>query len=35
MDDDVPVGIASIGDLAVERDPMSALADISEAVPND
>ena len=29
-----PVGIISIGDLAVERDPDSALADISAADPN-
>ena len=29
-----PVGIVSIGDLAVERDPDSALADISAADPN-
>jgi CBS domain-containing protein len=29
-----PVGVVSIGDLAVERDPASALADISEAPPN-
>ena len=29
-----PVGVVSIGDLAVERDPSSALADISEAPPN-
>ena len=28
------VGILSIGDLAVERDPDSALADISAASPN-
>ena len=28
------VGIVSIGDLAVERDPESALADISAAPPN-
>lgn len=34
MDGDAPVGIVSIGDLAVERDPESALADISEAEPN-
>jgi len=32
--DDVPVGIVSIGDLAVEKDPQSALADISAASPN-
>jgi CBS domain-containing protein len=30
-----PVGIVSIGDLAVERDPKSALADISAAAPNE
>jgi CBS domain-containing protein len=29
-----PVGVVSIGDLAVERDPTSALADISEAPAN-
>ena len=29
-----PVGVVSIGDLAVERDPDSALADISAAAPN-
>jgi CBS domain-containing protein len=29
-----PVGMVSIGDLAVERDPGSALADISAAPPN-
>lgn len=29
-----PVGVVSIGDLAVERDPSSALADISGAQPN-
>ena len=34
MDGDVAVGIVSIGDLAVTRDPSSALADISEAEPN-
>lgn len=34
MDGDVAVGIVSIGDLAVTRDPASALADISEAEPN-
>lgn len=28
------VGIVSIGDLAMERDPSSALADISEAPPS-
>lgn len=35
LDGDVLVGIVSIGDLAVERDPSSALADISDAPPND
>ncbi|MEN5072192.1 CBS domain-containing protein [Isoptericola cucumis] len=34
LDGDVLVGIVSIGDLAVERDPESALADISDAPPN-
>ncbi|MFI6427812.1 CBS domain-containing protein [Promicromonospora sp. NPDC050880] len=34
LDGDVLVGIVSIGDLAVERDPSSALADISDAEPN-
>lgn len=34
MDGDVAVGIVSIGDLAVTRDPSSALADISEEPPN-
>jgi len=29
-----PVGVVSIGDLAVTRDPDSALADISAAPPN-
>jgi CBS domain-containing protein len=29
-----PVGVLSLGDLAIERDPKSALADISEAPPN-
>jgi CBS domain-containing protein len=30
-----PVGIVSIGDLAIERDPRSALADISSTEPNE
>lgn len=34
IDGDVIVGIVSIGDLAVERDPESALADISDAPAN-
>ncbi|GAA4725016.1 CBS domain-containing protein [Promicromonospora umidemergens] len=34
LDGDKLVGIVSIGDLAVERDPTSALADISKADPN-
>jgi hypothetical protein len=29
-----PVGVVSLGDLAVERDSKSALADISAAEPN-
>ena len=29
-----PVGVISIGDLAIERDPQSALADISNAPAN-
>jgi CBS domain-containing protein len=33
-DGDRPVGIVSIGDLAIERDERSALADISAAEPN-
>jgi CBS domain-containing protein len=34
-EDGRPVGIVSIGDLAVERDPDSVLADISAADPNE
>ncbi|HSK07209.1 MAG TPA: CBS domain-containing protein [Acidimicrobiia bacterium] len=34
IDDGNLVGIVSLGDLAIERDPESALADISEAPPN-
>ena len=34
LDGNVLAGIVSIGDLAVERDPDSALADISRARPN-
>lgn len=30
-----PVGILSLGDLAVERDPDSALAEVSAAPPNE
>ncbi|MBC2904726.1 CBS domain-containing protein [Streptomyces cupreus] len=33
-DDDRPVGIVSLGDLAIERDQRSALGDISAARPN-
>ena len=29
-----PVGMVSLGDLVVERDPSSALGDISAAPPN-
>jgi CBS domain-containing protein len=34
VDQERPVGIVSIGDLALHRDPDSALADISGAPPN-
>jgi len=34
VDRDTPVGIVSIGDLAMERDQKSALADVSAAAPN-
>ncbi len=34
VEDGLPVGIVSLGDLAVERDTASALADISAADPN-
>jgi CBS domain-containing protein len=34
LDDGVPVGIVSIGDLALSDDQKSALADISSAPPN-
>jgi signal-transduction protein with cAMP-binding, CBS, and nucleotidyltransferase domain len=34
VEDDKPVGIVSLGDLAVEREPESALGEISEASPN-
>jgi CBS domain-containing protein len=34
IEGDNPVGIVSIGDLAVERDTQSALADISSEPPN-
>lgn len=33
VEDSRPVGIVSLGDLAVERDPESALGDISAAAP--
>lgn len=35
VDDGRVVGVVSIGDLAQDRDPHSALADISAAPPND
>jgi len=35
LDGDRPVGIVSIGDLAQQEDEGSALADISQAPPND
>jgi CBS domain-containing protein len=34
VEDGRPVGIVSIGDLAIERDERSALAEISSAPPN-
>ena len=34
VDGDRPVGIVSIGDLALAKDPKSALADIIDASPN-
>ena len=34
VEDTRPVGIVSIGDLALERDPKSALGNISSAPPN-
>ncbi len=34
VDGGTPVGIVSFGDLAMERDPGSALADISAAAPS-
>ena len=34
VEGDRPVGVLSIGDLAIERDSRSALADISAAPPN-
>jgi CBS domain-containing protein len=34
VDGDQPVGIVTLGDLAMEQDPNSALADISAARPN-
>ncbi|MEV7991999.1 CBS domain-containing protein [Streptomyces sp. NPDC086077] len=34
VDEDHAVGIVSLGDLAMERDPQSALGDISVARPN-
>lgn len=35
LEDDRPIGLVSIGDLAIERDPDSALADISSAPPTE
>ncbi|MGW0843475.1 CBS domain-containing protein [Streptomyces sp. NPDC002787] len=34
VDEGRPVGIVSLGDMAIERDPESALGDISAAKPN-
>ena len=35
VEDGRPIGIVSLGDLALERDPDSALGDISAAPPNE
>jgi CBS domain-containing protein len=35
VEDGRPVGIVSLGDLALERDPDSCLGEISAAPPND
>ncbi|MFD8034810.1 CBS domain-containing protein [Streptomyces sp. NPDC059717] len=35
VEGDHPVGIVSLGDLAIERDPQSVLGDISAARPNE
>ena len=35
VENDRPVGILSLGDIAIEQDETSALADISAAAPND
>jgi CBS domain-containing protein len=34
VEGDHPVGIVSLGDMAIERDPRSVLGDISAARPN-
>jgi CBS domain-containing protein len=34
VEGDQPIGIISLGDMAIERDPHSALGDISAARPN-
>jgi CBS domain-containing protein len=34
VDGEAPIGIVSIGDLAIDEDPKSALADISKRPPN-
>jgi CBS domain-containing protein len=34
LEGDVPVGIVSIGDLAIIEDPDSAFADVSKTRPN-
>lgn len=34
VDHGKPVGVVSLGDLALERDSRSALAEISDAPPN-
>ncbi|GIH23899.1 oxidoreductase [Acrocarpospora phusangensis] len=34
VEDNRPIGIVTLGDMALERDPTSALSDISAAPPN-
>jgi CBS domain-containing protein len=34
IEDGCPIGVVSIGDIAIDRDPGSALADVSAAPPN-
>jgi CBS domain-containing protein len=34
VEDGMPVGMISLGDLAATRDPESVLGEISQAIPN-